>query len=124
MKLLFDFLPILVFFLVYKSTGDIILATAVLIPASILQVSYTWWKHRQIEKMHIISLALIILLGGATVLMGDGDFIKWKPTIVNWLFAIAFFGSQQKITDYFVGTQINQIPVINLRGILQIKLKN
>ncbi|CUB03058.1 septation protein A [Marinomonas fungiae] len=94
MKLLFDFLPILVFFLVYKTTGDIIIATAVLIPATLIQVGYTWFKHRTVEKMHVISLALVVLLGGATVLLGNGDFIKWKPTIVNWLFAIAFFGSQ------------------------------
>ncbi|MBM6551293.1 septation protein A [Marinomonas ostreistagni] len=94
MKLLFDFLPIVVFFLVYKSTNDIILATAVLIPATLLQVSYTWWKHRQVEKMHMVSLALVVLLGGATVLAGDGDFIKWKPTVVNWLFAAVFLGSQ------------------------------
>lgn len=94
MKLLFDFLPILVFFLVYKSTGDIIIATAVLIPATLIQVAYTWIKHRQVEKMHIVSLVLVVLLGGATVLLGDGDFIKWKPTIVNWLFAVVFFGSQ------------------------------
>lgn len=94
MKLLFDFLPIVVFFLVYKSTNDIILATAVLIPATLLQVSYTWWKHRQVEKMHMISLVLVVLLGGATVLAGDGDFIKWKPTVVNWLFAAVFLGSQ------------------------------
>lgn len=110
MKLLFDFLPILVFFLVYKTTGDIIIATAVLIPATLLQVGYTWLKFRAIEKMHIVSLALVVLLGGATVLMGDGDFIKWKPTIVNWLFAVAFFGSQfighKNIIERMMGDKI------------------
>ncbi|AEF53910.1 septation protein A [Marinomonas posidonica] len=94
MKLLFDFLPIVIFFVVYKTTGDIILATAVLIPATLLQVGYTWLKHKTVEKMHLVSLILVVLLGGATVLMGDGNFIKWKPTIVNGLFAIVFFGSQ------------------------------
>ncbi|GAB3481142.1 septation protein A [Marinomonas epiphytica] len=94
MKILFDFLPIVIFFVVYKMTNDIIIATAVLIPATLIQVAYTWFKHKSIEKMHIVSLALVVLLGGATVLMGDGDFIKWKPTIVNGLFALAFFGSQ------------------------------
>jgi len=94
MKILFDFLPIIIFFGVYKYTGDIIMATAILIPATILQVAYSWFKTRTIEKMHIVSLVLVILLGGATVLLGDGDFIKWKPTIVNGLFALAFFGSQ------------------------------
>lgn len=94
MKILFDFLPIVIFFAVYKMSGDIILATAVLIPATLLQVGYTWLKHKSVEKMHLVSLALVVLLGGATVLMGDGDFIKWKPSIVNLLFAVAFFGSQ------------------------------
>ncbi|MFT2110299.1 septation protein A [Marinomonas sp. 2405UD68-3] len=94
MKILFDFLPIIIFFGVYKYTGDIIIATAILIPATIIQVAYSWFKHKTIEKMHIISLVLVVLLGGATVLFGDGDFIKWKPTIVNGLFALAFFGSQ------------------------------
>ena len=94
MKILFDFLPIVIFFVVYKTTGDIILATAVLIPATIIQVGYSWFKNKTVEKMHIISLVLIILLGGATVLFGNGDFIKWKPTVVNALFAIVFFSSQ------------------------------
>lgn len=94
MKILFDFLPIIVFFTVYKMTGNIVTATAVLIPATLIQVGYTWLKHKSVEKMHIISLALVVLLGGTTVLLGDGDFIKWKPTIVNGLFAIAFLGSQ------------------------------
>ncbi len=94
MKILFDFLPIIIFFGVYKYTGDIIIATAVLIPATLLQVAYSWVKTKTVEKMHIISLVLVVLLGGATVLFGDGDFIKWKPTIVNALFALAFFGSQ------------------------------
>lgn len=94
MKLLFDFLPIVIFFVVYKMTNNLILATAVLIPATLLQVGFTWLKHKTVEKMHLVSLALVVLLGGATVLMGDGDFIKWKPTIVNGLFAIVFFASQ------------------------------
>lgn len=94
MKILFDFLPIVVFFVVYKITGNIILATAILIPASILQVGYNWFRHKTVEKMHLVSLALVILLGGATVLFKNSEFIKWKPTIVNWLFALAFLGSQ------------------------------
>ena len=94
MKLLLYFFPIVIFFVLYKMTENIILATAILIPATIIQVGFTWFKNKTVEKMHLISLALVILLGGATVLMGDGDFIKWKPTIVNGLFAIVFFGSQ------------------------------
>ncbi|MCM2971963.1 MULTISPECIES: septation protein A [Larsenimonas] len=90
MKMLIDFLPIAVFFIVYQMTKDIVLATAVLIPATIAQVLFTWWRYRKIEKMHLVTLALVVVLGGATVLFHNGDFIKWKPTIVNWLFGVAF----------------------------------
>ncbi|RKR06738.1 intracellular septation protein A [Kushneria sinocarnis] len=90
MKMLIDFLPIAVFFIVYQWTKDIVISTAVLIPATIVQVLFTWWRYRKVERMHLVTLALVILLGGATVLMGDGAFIKWKPTVVNWLFAAGF----------------------------------
>ncbi|WP_438467200.1 septation protein A [Marinomonas sp. PE14-40] len=113
MKILFDFLPIIIFFAVYKYTGDLIMATAVLIPATIIQVGYNWIKHKTVEKMHLVSLVLVILLGGATILFGNGDFIKWKPTIVNWLFAVVFFGSQfigqKNIMQRMMGEKI-QLP--------------
>lgn len=94
MKLLFDFLPIAIFFGVYKYTGDIIIATAILIPATIIQMLFTWFRTHKIEKMQLVTLGLVIVLGGATVLLKDKTFIQWKPTVVNWLFALAFLGSQ------------------------------
>ncbi|MCW8883842.1 MAG: septation protein A [Motiliproteus sp.] len=94
MKLLFDFLPIAIFFGVYKYTGDIIMATAVLIPATILQMAYTWFRTHKIEKMHLVTLGLVIVLGGATIAFQDKTFIQWKPTVVNWLFGVAFLISQ------------------------------
>lgn len=94
MKLLLDFLPVIIFFGVYKTTDDIILATAVLIPATLLQMLYTWIRTHRIEKMQLVTLALVIILGGATVVLQDKTFIQWKPTVVNWLFGIAFLGSQ------------------------------
>ncbi|WP_207063972.1 septation protein A [Motiliproteus sp. SC1-56] len=93
MKLLFDFLPIAIFFGVYKYTGDIIIATAVLIPATLVQMIFTWVRTHKIEKMQLVTLVLVIVLGGLTVLFQDKTFIQWKPTIVNWLFALAFLGS-------------------------------
>lgn len=90
MKLLVDFLPIIVFFIVYQFTKNLIVATAVLIPVTLLQVLFTWWWQRRVEKMSLVTLALVIVLGGLTVIFHDGDFIKWKPTVVNWLFALAF----------------------------------
>ncbi len=94
MKLLLDFLPVIIFFIVYKSTDDIILATAVLIPATLLQMLYTWIKTRKIEMIQLVTLGLVIVLGGATVIFQDKTFIQWKPTVVTWLFAVAFLGSQ------------------------------
>ncbi len=93
MKVLFDFLPILIFFAVYKATGNLITATAVLIPITILQVGVTYWLTKKVEKMALVTLCLVIVLGGLTLLLNNSWFIMWKPTVVNWLFAIAFFGS-------------------------------
>ena len=116
MKLLIDFLPIVIFFIVYKMAPQcieaispllnadqiqyltdlpaIILATAVLIPATMLQILYTKISTGKVETMHLVTLALVVIMGGATVLSQDKTFIQWKPTVVNWLFAAAFFGSQ------------------------------
>ena len=92
MKLLFDLFPVILFFIAYKFYG-IYTATAVAIAASVVQVAYVYIKNRKVEKMHLITLALIVILGGATLILHDETFIKWKPSIVNWGFAIVFFGS-------------------------------
>jgi intracellular septation protein len=92
MKFLYDFFPIALFFVAYK-TYDIFVATGVIIVASLVQVGHSWMKNRRIEKMHVVTLVLVLVLGGATILLQDENFIKWKPTIVNWLFAAAFLGS-------------------------------
>jgi intracellular septation protein len=98
MKFLFDFFPIALFFITFKFYDDpqegVLAATAVAIIATILQVFFFWLKNKRIEKMHIITLVLITVLGGATLILKDPVFIKWKPTAVNWMFAIAFLGSQ------------------------------
>jgi intracellular septation protein len=111
MKLLLDFLPIVIFFIVYKTTNDIILATAVLIPATLLQMLYTWIRTHKIEKMQLVTLGLVIVLGGATVLFQDKTFIQWKPTVVNWLFGLAFLGSQfigeKTIVERLMGSNIS-----------------
>ena len=93
MKLLFDFFPIILFFAAFKFYG-IYVATAVAIVATIVQVGYTWIKHRKVETMHWITLILITVMGGLTIYLQDEQFIKWKPTVINWLFGLAFLGSQ------------------------------
>ncbi len=93
MKLLFDFLPILFFFLAYKFF-DIYVATAVAISSTLAQVAVIWFKTRKLAAMQLITLAIIIVFGGLTLYLRDETFIKWKPTVVNWLFAGAFLVSQ------------------------------
>ena len=92
MKLLFDFLPILSFFIAYKLT-DLYVATGVLIAATLAQVGWIWLRRRQVEKMPLFTAGLVLLLGGATLILHDPVFVKWKPTVVNWLFAAVFLGS-------------------------------
>lgn len=97
MKLLLDFLPILIFFGAYKATGNLITATTVLIPVTVIQVAAVYLLTKKLEKMALITLALVIILGGLTILFNDGWFIMWKPTVVNWLFALAF------LCSHFIG---------------------
>lgn len=110
MKFLFDFFPVVLFFIAYK-TYDIFVATAVIIVSSAVQVSAFWLKHRRFEKMHIVTLVLVVVLGGATIILHDDHFIKWKPSIVNWLFAVAFLGShyigKQTIIQRMLATNIS-----------------
>lgn len=93
MKFLFDLLPVVLFFVAYKLDG-IYVATAVLIVTSLAQVAWLWFRHGRVERMPLITALLVLLLGGATLLLHDETFVKWKPTVVNWLFALAFLGSQ------------------------------
>lgn len=94
MKLLFDFFPILLFFLGYKFYG-IYIATIIAMIASLLQVMFFWLKHRKIEMMHSVTLILILVLGTATLFSHNTIFIKWKPTAIYWVFSLLFLGSQK-----------------------------
>ncbi|MEZ5671962.1 MAG: septation protein A [Thiotrichaceae bacterium] len=93
MKFLFDFFPIVLFFVAYK-LYDIYVATAIIIVASVVQVGWSWLRYRRIENMHLITLGFVVVLGGATLFLHDETFIKWKPTVVNWIFALVFLGTQ------------------------------
>ncbi len=120
MKQLLDFLPIVLFFIIFKfyldlpdeiilginnllpimaltpgeSSDAIYLATLVAIIATLIQVSLSALIVKKVEKMPIITLVLLIVFGGATLVLKDPVFIQWKPTAINWLFAIVFLGSQ------------------------------
>jgi intracellular septation protein len=92
MKLLFDFFPILLFFIAYKFF-DIYVATAVAIVATFLQVAVSWYKTRTVATMQLVTLLLIVIFGGLTLYLHDEQFIKWKPTVINWLFGAVFIAS-------------------------------
>ena len=92
MQLLFDFLPVIAFFVAYK-LANIYVATVVIIVATVIQVSVNWVRTRRVNPMHVVSAGLVLVFGGLTLLIRDTAFIMWKPTVVNWLFAAAFLVS-------------------------------
>ncbi len=93
LKILFDFFPIILFFIVFKVAG-IYAATAVTIAATFAQIGWVWFKHRKVEPMLWMSLAVVVVFGGATLLFHNDTFIKWKPTVLYWLFALILAGAQ------------------------------
>jgi len=93
MKLLFDLFPVILFFITYKLV-DIYAATAAAIMATFLQVGWSWFRHRKVDNLLWVSLALIVTFGGATLFLQDEAFIKWKPTVLYWLFACVLLISQ------------------------------
>ena len=114
MKLLLDFFPILLFFITFKLHDDpqqgVLAATAVIIAATGVQVGITWVAKRRVEKMHLVTLALVVVFGGTTLLLNDETYIKWKPSVVNWLFGFAFLGSHlvggRNLTERVMGASL------------------
>lgn len=122
MKFLFDLFPVILFFGVFKwgeghadaaqglvsqylsgfmsggavvaSQAPILLATAVAIVASLAQIGYLLARRKKVDGMLWVSLAIIVLFGGATIYFRDDTFIKWKPTILYWCFGVALLISE------------------------------
>ncbi|NDC08053.1 MAG: septation protein A [Oxalobacteraceae bacterium] len=122
MKLLFDLFPVILFFAVFKFAGGqpdaaqafasnylafvvadgeitakqapILLATAVAILATLGQVLWLLLRRRHVDTMLWVSLVIIVVFGGATIYFHDEMFIKWKPTVLYWCFALALLGAQ------------------------------
>ena len=116
MKFLFDLLPVILFFAAYKigganpegahalasswlgdgiavSQAPILIATFVAILATMLQIALVWAKHRKVDAMLWVSLAIIVVFGGATLFFHNPTFIKWKPTALYWMFGVVLLGS-------------------------------
>ena len=133
-KLLFDLFPVIVFFIAYKigdanaeatralmagiglplvgSAGEkpgIYLATLVAIVASFAQIGWVKLRGRKVEVMLWVSLGIIVLFGGATLWLHDESFIKWKPTVLYWIFAAIIFGAAafgRNVIRSLMGTQM------------------
>ncbi|MEO3737677.1 septation protein A [Shewanella baltica] len=93
MKQLLDFLPLVIFFAIYKFF-DIYIASGALIAATALQLIVTYALYKKLEKMHLITFAMVTVFGTLTLVFHDDSFIKWKVTIIYSLFAIALGVSQ------------------------------
>ena len=112
MKLLFDFFPLVLFFGAFK-LYDIYVATLVAMAASLAQVVFIRIRHQRFETTHLVTLFVILLFGGMTLIFQDDMFIKWKPTIVKWIFAVVVLGSQfigkRTVLERLLGGQM-QMP--------------
>lgn len=106
MKFLFDLFPVILFFIVYKFAG-IYAATATAIVATILQIGWAKYKFGKVEGTLIASGVIIIVFGGATLLLHDESFIKWKPTVLYWIFTISLL-----VTNVFFNKNI-------IRGLME-----
>jgi intracellular septation protein len=129
-KILFDLFPIFLFFIAFKLAGSnpeqaaalaaslnypadpkqlpILMATAVAIIATIVQIAWVWLRHGKVDTMLWISLALVVVLGGATLWLHDPTFIKWKPTVLYWIFAVVLAGSHLLFKKNLIRTMMQQ----------------
>ncbi len=123
MKQLAEFIPIALFFITYQLNGEtvslgqwsftfdgIFTATAVLMAATLLQVILSYAFTREFEKRAMWMLLAVLIFGGATLLLRNQMFIQWKPTIFNWVLAIAFGASQfigeKNLMERTLGSQV------------------
>ena len=94
MQTALNFLPLAAFWLAYK-LGGIYVATGVLMAAMLLLALIDYVRLRRVSPMHAVSTALVLIFGTATLVLHDPRFLKVKPTILLWLMALAFLGSQR-----------------------------
>lgn len=92
MKFLFDLFPVVLFFVAFK-LADIYVATGVAIAATFLQVGWLKLRGKRVDPMLWASFGIIVVFGGATLLLQNETFIKWKPTVLYWLLGSVLAGA-------------------------------
>ena len=107
MKMLFDLFPVILFFVAYK-VADIYVATGVAIIASIAQIGWLKLRRHPVENMQWVSLAIIVVFGSMTLLLHDETFIKWKPTVLYGLFAVALGVSRYALDKNLIEAMMNK----------------
>ena len=109
MKFLFDLFPVILFFVAFKFFG-IYIATAVAMAGTFAQIGWVWFRHGKVDTMLWVSLGVIVVFGGATLLLHDETFIKWKPTVLYWLFGLTLlvseFGFRKNLIKLMMGKQM------------------
>ena len=112
MKFLFDLFPIILFFVAFKFAG-IYAATGVAMAATFAQIGWLKLRGRKVDTMMWVSLGIIVIFGGATLILHDETFIKWKPTVLYWFFAAALGGAylvaRKNLIKGILGEQL-QLP--------------
>ncbi len=93
MKFLFDLFPVILFFIVFKWYG-IYAATGCAIIATLAQIVWVKLRHGKLDSMLLASGVIIVVFGGATLLLHDETFIKWKPSVLYWFFASTLFATE------------------------------
>ena len=103
MQQFIDYIAILAFVAVYFVTKDIFLATAVLMGGVTLQIGIYWLIKKPIGSELKLTFWASMVLGGMTLIFQDETFIKWKPSIVNWLLAVVLVGAHLFMKTYLLG---------------------
>ena len=109
MQTLIGLAPLVAFFVAYKLSG-IYVATATLMVVMVLVLAIDWLRERKIPPVHALSAVLVLIFGTATLVLHNSAFIKWKPTVLFWIIALAFLGSywigRQTLTERFLGAAL------------------
>ncbi len=113
MQILFDYIPILAFFVAYFAR-DLYFATAVLMGLMPALLVVQWFVTRKVNRIYLGSTVLVLVLGAATLMLRNPQFIYWKPTALNWIIALVFLGSQwigeKPIVQRMLGSAVELAP--------------
>lgn len=118
MKMLADFLAVILFFVAYYVTKDIKIATIVAIVIGVAQAAFIYIKHKKLDGLQIASVVLIVVFGGLTVYLDNPIFIKWKPSLLFFCFAFAiYFGKhftkgKKTVLESLLGKDVQLPPEV------------